>query len=355
LAASQAAQPRGGHAQRAPDSLLRPGAPGRPLPDAVRAKMEGFFQADFSDVRVHVGAEAPSIGALAFTLGSRLFFAPGQYNPESTAGQALLGHELAHVLQQRAGRVRNPFGNGVAVVQDPALEAEAERLGQQAAGWRQLRVTAAKGSQRAGSNEPGTVQPMMSLHRLSKQAFKIMIRSASSWSKPPRAPLKLKQLEHLPDEHKGVTIHETEKGLSEKNPGSYEAAESKIHILKGLNTYDRKLIVGHEITHHINRTMTSDINDEGAFYNTLMDELTANVKEAIIGQLFYSFLSPLHKRKVAFYRDNPFAYVKWIVDIYSARYANRFIELPRKKREETALKALVDYCTAMKITIPKSE
>jgi hypothetical protein len=33
------------------------------------------------------------------------------------------------VVQQRAGRVRNPLGGGVAVVQDPVLEAEAERTG----------------------------------------------------------------------------------------------------------------------------------------------------------------------------------------------------------------------------------
>ena len=82
---------------------------------------------------MHVGSEAPSIGALAFTHGTDLYFAPGQYNPRSSQGQQLLGHELTHVVQQRAGRVRNPLGSGVAVVQDPALEAEAERMGMQAA------------------------------------------------------------------------------------------------------------------------------------------------------------------------------------------------------------------------------
>lgn len=107
---------------------LRPGG-GRTLPEAVQKKMESFFGADFSDVRVHVGPEASSIGALAFTYGSNLYFAPGQYEPNSPHGQRLLGHELTHVLQQRAGRVRNPFGAGVAVVQDPGLEAEAERMG----------------------------------------------------------------------------------------------------------------------------------------------------------------------------------------------------------------------------------
>jgi hypothetical protein len=58
-----------------------------------------------------------------------MHFAPGYYSPHTPQGQRLLAHELAHVLQQRAGRVRNPFGQGVAVVQDAALEAEADRAG----------------------------------------------------------------------------------------------------------------------------------------------------------------------------------------------------------------------------------
>jgi ribosomal protein S18 acetylase RimI-like enzyme len=95
--------------------------------------MESFFGTGFADVRVHVGNQAPSIGALAFTHGSNLYFAPGQYNPHTTHGQKLLGHELTHVMQQRAGRVKNPFGAGVAVVQDHGLEAEADRMGQRAA------------------------------------------------------------------------------------------------------------------------------------------------------------------------------------------------------------------------------
>lgn len=109
------------------------GGGGQPLPPPVLQKMESFFNASFADVRVHVGAQASSIGALAFTHGSNLYFAPGQYNPGTVQGQKLLGHELAHVLQQRAGKVRNPFGSGVAVVQDRAMEAEADRLGAAAA------------------------------------------------------------------------------------------------------------------------------------------------------------------------------------------------------------------------------
>jgi hypothetical protein len=103
------------------------------MPEAVRGKMEAALGADFSNVRVHVGPQAERIGAIAFTLGSDIYFAPGRYQPDTAHGPQLLGHELAHVVQQRTGRVKNPLGSGLAVVQDRALEAEADRLGRQAA------------------------------------------------------------------------------------------------------------------------------------------------------------------------------------------------------------------------------
>jgi Domain of unknown function (DUF4157) len=108
---------------------------GKPLPDVVRGKMEAALSADFSNVRVHVGPQAERIGAIAFTIGSEIYFAPGRYQPDTPHGQQLLGHELAHVVQQRQGRVRNPMGSGFAVVQDRALEAEADRIGQRAASY----------------------------------------------------------------------------------------------------------------------------------------------------------------------------------------------------------------------------
>ena len=115
-------------------ATLRLGGPqGRPLPPTVLQRMEAAFAADFSDVRVHEGPEAAAIGAVAFTHGSSIYFEHGRFRPETAEGRRLLAHELAHVLQQRAGRVRNPFGTGLAVVREPALEAEADRLAQRAA------------------------------------------------------------------------------------------------------------------------------------------------------------------------------------------------------------------------------
>ncbi len=122
------------HAARVPTQALTlpPRGSGHPLPPQIRQQMERALGADFSDVRVHVGTEASRIGALAFTTGSDIYFAHGQYNVASPAGQQLIGHELVHVVQQRAGRVRNPFGSDLAVVQDPALEAEADRIARRA-------------------------------------------------------------------------------------------------------------------------------------------------------------------------------------------------------------------------------
>jgi hypothetical protein len=129
----QTIQRKSGNGVEAFQVPLQPKNGGQPIPDQVRAKMETAFGADFSDVRVHVGQEASSIGAIAYTWGTNIHFAPGQYNPHTIQGQKLLGHELWHVVQQKSGRVSNPFGSGVAVVQDHALEAEADRMGVKAA------------------------------------------------------------------------------------------------------------------------------------------------------------------------------------------------------------------------------
>jgi hypothetical protein len=110
-----------------------PSGGGHALPPAVRQKMEAYFGASFADVRVHVGPHAAAIGAHVFTRGSDIHFAPGQYDPHSVRGQEVLAHELTHVVQQRRGRVANPFSPAVAIVHDHALEAEASRHARAAA------------------------------------------------------------------------------------------------------------------------------------------------------------------------------------------------------------------------------
>ena len=106
------------------------------IPDEVKARMESAFNTDFSGVRVHPDSpDAPSVGAVAYTQGSDIHFAPGRFSPNTSAGQRLLGHELAHVQQQSQGRVPPTTEvNGLPVNDNPALEEEADRLGSKAAG-----------------------------------------------------------------------------------------------------------------------------------------------------------------------------------------------------------------------------
>lgn len=147
---------------------------GRPLPDAVRIRMEAAFGADFSAVRVHIGPQPERIGAIAFTSGNDIYFSPGRFQPDSVPGRQLLGHELAHVVQQRSGRVRNPLGSGIAVVNDPALEAEADRLGHRAAicqGPAMSRPAAAPRTPPAHSIRPRAVQRMEAIYER-EQGFK---------------------------------------------------------------------------------------------------------------------------------------------------------------------------------------
>lgn len=117
-----------------PREVLRSHASGKSMPEGVQEKMETAFGTSFSDVRIHEGPEASSLGAIAYTRGTHIHFQPGQYNPTSQTGQKLLGHELTHVVQQRAKRVPVPqAARGVFVNRDSALEAEADRLGAKAA------------------------------------------------------------------------------------------------------------------------------------------------------------------------------------------------------------------------------
>jgi hypothetical protein len=115
------------------------------MPAPVRSKMENSFGSSFGDVNIHTDSpQAKSIGALAFTQGNNVHFAPGQYSPESASGQALLGHELTHVVQQRAGRVAVPHqSKGAPINADHSLEAEADNLGAKAAKGEQVKVPGA--------------------------------------------------------------------------------------------------------------------------------------------------------------------------------------------------------------------
>lgn len=83
-----------------------------PLNKDVRTQMEARFGTDFSAVRIHAdeaaAASARSLGAAAYTVDHDIVFGASRYQPHSGAGQQLLAHELAHVVQQSRGGSASP-------------------------------------------------------------------------------------------------------------------------------------------------------------------------------------------------------------------------------------------------------
>jgi hypothetical protein len=106
---------------------------GIPLPAEVRARMEAFFGADLSMVRVQIGEQALAMGCHAFAFGEHIYFAPGKFDPSTFEGMQMLGHELTHVLQQRCGRAVAPAPGQAIVLNDRLLEVEADLMGECAA------------------------------------------------------------------------------------------------------------------------------------------------------------------------------------------------------------------------------
>lgn len=97
------------------------------LDGKTQQQMEGAFKEDFSGVDVyHDSPKAEIMGAEALTEGNEIHFASGKYDPGSKEGQELLGHELTHVVQQRAGVVQ---ADEAGVNQHPQLEREADQAG----------------------------------------------------------------------------------------------------------------------------------------------------------------------------------------------------------------------------------
>jgi len=92
---------------RAAHQVLRAihGSSGHALDADARSFFEPRFGRDLSGVRIHTDAAAASsarsINALAFTTGSDIFFASGQYASHTDSGRHLLAHELTHTLQKQ--------------------------------------------------------------------------------------------------------------------------------------------------------------------------------------------------------------------------------------------------------------
>jgi uncharacterized protein DUF4157 len=81
---------------------------GQALDSSTQRRMQSAFGVDFAGVRVHTDTRARELTegmqARAFTIGSDIAFGGEEYKPGTPVGDALIAHELAHVVQQGGGQ-----------------------------------------------------------------------------------------------------------------------------------------------------------------------------------------------------------------------------------------------------------
>jgi len=145
---------------------------GTPVEPGARSFLEERMGADFSDVRVHTGAKADesarSINAQAYTVGADVVFRSGAYEPDTPGGRHVLAHELAHVMQQKAGPVSGtPAAGGISISHpSDSFEQAAEHSASQAMAGAPVQTMPAGGgeaivAQRVGDDEEEQVQTLV--------------------------------------------------------------------------------------------------------------------------------------------------------------------------------------------------
>ena len=133
-----------------PTAILGRLGDGRPLDTGVRSRMEPLFGQDFSGVRVHDDHEAATLStgldARAFTVGQHIALGSDASQPGTLAGDALLAHELAHVIQQGgASRSGAPLRDGTPAYEAFEQDADTSAAGVVASLWGGAKAAVAAG------------------------------------------------------------------------------------------------------------------------------------------------------------------------------------------------------------------
>jgi len=108
--------------------------PGHRLDGHMRSRAESAYGRSLADVTVHTGPEADTFsrgyGGIAATVGNQVAFASGYYRPGTLQSDAIMAHELAHVVQQggAAPEATGPLEHGPAHEEHGADRATANLL-----------------------------------------------------------------------------------------------------------------------------------------------------------------------------------------------------------------------------------
>lgn len=148
---------------------------GQSLPGPVRTRMESAFGMGFDRVRLHNDTTAArlsdQLNARAFTIGQHVAFGGGEFQPGTLAGDALIAHELAHVVQQGHGTGSDgPFYKGAQGAGGQAVSAYEDDADVSAAGAVARLWTGAQGRlSDVGRQAMPRMRSGLQLQRCSKQ------------------------------------------------------------------------------------------------------------------------------------------------------------------------------------------
>lgn len=123
------ANPGGATPLDSPQMVLHSLGKGYAIDGETRGRIESALGADFSQVKVHTDNHASGlaskINSRAFTVGNHIAFGAGEHKPGTLIGDALMAHELAHVVQQ-SGNSNSIATKETNITSNDTLEEEAD-------------------------------------------------------------------------------------------------------------------------------------------------------------------------------------------------------------------------------------
>ena len=163
---------------------------GRPLDDAVRRQMEGFFSCSLEDVRIHdshqAGEVARRLGGEAFTLGGQVFGDAGSLNTLTPEGTGLMAHELTHFIQQTQPAAvadtaptasQRPVTHGAGVSQQPQGAQFAGRTpsaGGSTGEPMEAEALASEAAAQQAAEQPEQAQQQVDVEKLADRVYRLM-------------------------------------------------------------------------------------------------------------------------------------------------------------------------------------
>ena len=97
------------------------------LPDTLRSRVRTQFGLNMDSLRVKESAQVADLGANAMAQGNIISFAPGVFNPNTSSGQEIIGHELHHITEQARGLGSNIEGSNIHY--NPSSESASDAAG----------------------------------------------------------------------------------------------------------------------------------------------------------------------------------------------------------------------------------